>query len=159
MHAPVSPSTSETCWSRLSYMGAETLVLVSSKGPNCWLFISPDPARFCGCRREFRRCSACGDVQWQLSWVLVPRVCWESNLGASLAQRPFNLLSHPIYPELGFCFLSFVNVLWAVVFCLHMSQCGCEVSCGCWELNLGPLEEQPVLLSSLALSHHSSDGF
>ena len=23
----------------------------------------------------------------------------------------------------------------------------CELSCGCWELNLGPLEEQPVLLT------------
>jgi hypothetical protein len=22
----------------------------------------------------------------------------------------------------------------------------CELPCGCWELNLGPLEEQPVLL-------------
>ena len=24
----------------------------------------------------------------------------------------------------------------------------CELSCGCWELNLGPLEEQPGLLTS-----------
>jgi hypothetical protein len=23
----------------------------------------------------------------------------------------------------------------------------CELPCGCWELNLGPLEEQPVLLT------------
>jgi hypothetical protein len=22
---------------------------------------------------------------------------------------------------------------------------GCELPCGCWELNLGPLEEQPLL--------------
>jgi hypothetical protein len=29
----------------------------------------------------------------------------------------------------------------------------CELSCGCWDLNLGPLEEQPVLLE---LSHLSS---
>ena len=25
---------------------------------------------------------------------------------------------------------------------------GCEPPCGCWELNSGPLEEQPVLLTS-----------
>ena len=25
---------------------------------------------------------------------------------------------------------------------------GCEPTCGCWELNLGPLKEQPVLLSA-----------
>jgi hypothetical protein len=25
---------------------------------------------------------------------------------------------------------------------------GCELSCGCWELNSGSLEEQPVLLKS-----------
>ena len=24
----------------------------------------------------------------------------------------------------------------------------CELSCGCWELNSGPLEEQPVLLTA-----------
>jgi hypothetical protein len=24
----------------------------------------------------------------------------------------------------------------------------CELPCGCWELNLGPLEEQPVFLTS-----------
>jgi hypothetical protein len=24
----------------------------------------------------------------------------------------------------------------------------CQPSCGCWELNLGPLEEQPVLLTT-----------
>jgi len=33
---------------------------------------------------------------------------------------------------------------------------GYELPCGCWELNLGPLEEQPVLLTaepSLQISH------
>ena len=25
---------------------------------------------------------------------------------------------------------------------------GCDPTCGCWELNLGPLKEQPVLLSA-----------
>ena len=25
---------------------------------------------------------------------------------------------------------------------------GCEPPCGCWELNSGPLEEQPVLLTT-----------
>ena len=25
---------------------------------------------------------------------------------------------------------------------------GCELPCGCWELNPGPLEDQPVLLTA-----------
>jgi hypothetical protein len=29
---------------------------------------------------------------------------------------------------------------------------GCEPSCGCWELNSGPLEEQSVLLTTGAIS-------
>ena len=29
---------------------------------------------------------------------------------------------------------------------------GCELPYGCWELNLGPLEEQPVLLTTVTLS-------
>jgi hypothetical protein len=33
---------------------------------------------------------------------------------------------------------------------------GCELPCGCWELNSGPLEEQSVLLP---LSHLTSPGF
>ena len=32
---------------------------------------------------------------------------------------------------------------------------GCELPCGCWELNPGPLEEQPVLLTAeLSLQSH-----
>jgi hypothetical protein len=31
---------------------------------------------------------------------------------------------------------------------LDLTTDGCELPCGCWELNPGPLEEQPVLLSS-----------
>jgi hypothetical protein len=45
------------------------------------------------------------------------------------------------------------------VFCLHVCQCegirssgieldGCELSCIFWELNPGPLEEQPVSLTA-----------
>jgi hypothetical protein len=46
------------------------------------------------------------------------------------------------------------------VFCLHVCLCegvryprigvtdSCELSIGWWELNLGPLEEQPVLLTT-----------
>ena len=46
------------------------------------------------------------------------------------------------------------------VFCLYVCLCEgvrssgarvtdrCELSCGCWELNPGPLEEQPVLLTT-----------
>lgn len=44
------------------------------------------------------------------------------------------------------------------MFCLHVHLCkgaaspgigvsdSCELSCGCWELNLKPLEEQPELV-------------
>jgi hypothetical protein len=47
--------------------------------------------------------------------------------------------------------------LYALVFCLDLCLCegvrspgtgiidNCELPCGCWELNPGPLEEQPVL--------------
>jgi hypothetical protein len=28
-----------------------------------------------------------------------------------------------------------------------------ELLCGCWELNLGPLEEQPVLLTLMRVGH------
>jgi hypothetical protein len=52
---------------------------------------------------------------------------------------------------LGFCCLSFF--LHVLVFCMHVCLCEgirsfgtgitdwCELSCGCWELSLGPLED------------------
>jgi hypothetical protein len=54
--------------------------------------------------------------------------------------------------------------------CLHTHQKrasdsitdGCEPPCGCWELNSGPLEEQPLFLgaeSSLLSSSSSSPSF
>jgi hypothetical protein len=54
----------------------------------------------------------------------------------------------------------FIYTFCALVFCLHVCLCKgvrssgtgvtdrCELPCGCWELNLGPLEEQPVLLTA-----------
>ena len=56
--------------------------------------------------------------------------------------------------------------LHALVFCQGFMFPGtgvtnsCELSCGCWELNLGPLEEQSVLLTAesslqLLLCHFS----
>ena len=33
---------------------------------------------------------------------------------------------------------------------------GCEPPCGCWELNSGPLEEQPVLLTTEPYPQHPS---
>ena len=43
--------------------------------------------------------------------------------------------------------LMFLPVSYMYV-CIKMSDLGvrdsCELSCGCWELNSGPLEEQPV---------------
>ena len=47
-----------------------------------------------------------------------------------------------------------------MVFCLHVCLCedvrypgtgvtdSCELPCGCWELNPGALEEQPVILAT-----------
>jgi hypothetical protein len=50
----------------------------------------------------------------------------------------------------------FILFIWAHCCCLHTHQkrvsdpitYGCEPSCGCWELNLGPLKEQSVLLTA-----------
>jgi hypothetical protein len=36
---------------------------------------------------------------------------------------------------------------------------GCKPPCGCWELDLGPLEEQPVLLTAEHLSSPLSKNF
>ena len=36
---------------------------------------------------------------------------------------------------------------------------GCEPSCGCWELNSGPLEEQPVLLTAEPSLSPQPEGF
>ena len=53
--------------------------------------------------------------------------------------------------------------LCALVSCLHVCLCedvgysrtgvtdSCEPPCGCWNLNPGPLEEQPMLLLELSL--------
>jgi hypothetical protein len=36
---------------------------------------------------------------------------------------------------------------------------GCEPPCGCWDLNSGPLEEQPVLLTTLSHLSSPEDSF
>ena len=53
----------------------------------------------------------------------------------------------------------FILILCALVFCLNVQLCegvvaagtgvtdNCKLPCGCWELNSGPLEEQPMLLT------------
>lgn len=58
------------------------------------------------------------------------------------------------------CTYLFILISGALMFCLHVclsegagsSETGvrdnCEVLCGCLELNLGPLEEKPVLLTT-----------
>ena len=50
-------------------------------------------------------------------------------------------------------------ILWLFMFCLHVHLCehvgstesgltdSCELPCGYWALDSGPLEEQPVLLT------------
>lgn len=59
---------------------------------------------------------------------------------------------------LGYFFYSYIVKYFylfycARMFCLHVCQCGYQISgigvtdnCGCWAWNLGPLEEQLVLL-------------
>ena len=50
----------------------------------------------------------------------------------------------------------YLFILYVRMLCLHVHQRrgldpipdGCEPPCGCWELNSGPLEEQPVLLTA-----------
>ena len=50
----------------------------------------------------------------------------------------------------------FILCMWVHCHCLQTHQKrtsdsitdGCELSCGCWELNSGPLEEQSVLLTA-----------
>jgi hypothetical protein len=64
-----------------------------------------------------------------------------NNINSKLFKNNFNL------------FLFYVH--WCFV-CVRLSDSGvtdgCELSCGCWELNLGSLEEE----SSYPLSHLSS---
>jgi len=53
----------------------------------------------------------------------------------------------------------FIGVLHACI-CVRVSEAQelelqCELPCVSWELNPGPLEEQPVLLSVYHLSSHS----
>ena len=52
-----------------------------------------------------------------------------------------------------FCFV--FNMHWCFAYmcvCVRVSDLevtdSCELSCGFWDLNLGPLEEQPVLLTT-----------
>ena len=65
-----------------------------------------------------------------------------------------------------YCLLMFLNYLFLLVSYLHTCvqylqrpeegirslgtgvTGGCELPCGCWELNPGPLEEQPVLVTT-----------
>jgi hypothetical protein len=59
-----------------------------------------------------------------------------------------------------FLLIFFIFILWTLVIWLHIYLCegirlpetgvtdSCELPCGCWELYLGPLEEQPVLLTA-----------
>jgi hypothetical protein len=56
-------------------------------------------------------------------------------------------------------FLTIIFILCTLVLWLHVCLCEgvrspetgatetCELACGCWKLNPGPLEEQPVLLT------------
>ena len=91
--------------------------------------------------------------------------CPNMDAGKGLLQEQMLLTTSPSYQLLSYLsfFLSFFHlfifILCALVFCLHVclgegvkspgtgGTHSCELSCGCWELNLGPLEEQPVLLT------------
>jgi hypothetical protein len=42
-----------------------------------------------------------------------------------------------------------ISVHWCSAYMrVHVSVDSCELPCGCWELNPGTLEEQPVLLTT-----------
>ena len=52
-------------------------------------------------------------------------------------------------------YLNFLNLFYYFMFIGESVRCpgtgvtdSCELPCGCWELNSGPLEEQPVLLTA-----------
>jgi hypothetical protein len=81
---------------------------------------------------------------------------WDLNLGLTYA-RP--VLHHGIKPSPWVIYLfiylqnsSFILISCTLVFCLHVWESwnrGCRQSwTAMWELNLGPLEEQPVLLTT-----------
>ena len=53
---------------------------------------------------------------------------------------------------LSVCFLKIIICKYTVAVFRHTRRDlitgGCEPPCGCWDLNSGPLEEQPVLLTA-----------
>lgn len=64
------------------------------------------------------------------------------------------LTEHYFFSSSSLLLLTFISISCALVFCLRICLCGCqshwncELPCGCWDSNLGPLEKQPALLTS-----------
>jgi hypothetical protein len=55
----------------------------------------------------------------------------------------FHQLTQSVPTKNTICKKLFILILCVLMFCLHKYLC--ELSHGCWELNLGPLEDQSVL--------------
>jgi hypothetical protein len=91
------------------------------------------------------------------------------NLGAKPStQEPsgtflFSLFFFYFFFKKFFIYLMYVCSAAFTTACLKRASVpprdGCEAPCGCWELNSGPLEEQPVLLAiSPPAREHFKDG-
>ena len=81
----------------------------------------------------------------------------EDQLLSIVPSRQFFILYFSFIHCLFISLLRFIYYVYSVLpACMLTSQKraldliidGCESSCGCWELNSGPLEEQPVRLTS-----------
>ena len=90
----------------------------------------------------------------------LPRGCWEQNLGP-LEEQSVLLNNEPFFQPQFLLFL--IMCMCSYVYWCSCPQspqnagfpgggviCSCEPPRGCWELNPGPLEEQPLLLNHLS---------
>lgn len=64
-------------------------------------------------------------------------------------QQPRLYTKMSIQRSLDFCILFCCMCIWMwVLDALELELDRCELPCGCWDLNLGPLEEPTVLLTT-----------
>jgi hypothetical protein len=84
---------------------------------------------------------------------------WQCPVALTLCDRVPQLL-YLFYLCKGYIFLELPYYFRLLLFCMHVclhegvrspgagATVSCELPCGCWELNLGPLQEEPVLLTA-----------